>query len=738
MMVTLVVSSSMAKMTRYWPRRADQYPGELTREAFADLLRDLGECAGCELPDGGGDGLRLGPCAIALRRWTPQGGALCAGLRASLAAIPANRSPPVVMDARRPRCAAPLCMLRCATPCYGRPKIRGAGPMSIDATTTNGAQVAIYIDFDNVVISRYDELHGPHAFRDDRASSRNPSAVVRKRLSEAQLNLDAIIDFASSFGTAAITRAYADWSSPIHASYREQALRRSIDLVQLFPMTGTKNGADIRLAIDVIDDLSRYPALSHVVVVAGDSDYVALAQRCKRLGRRVIGIGAARSVGQYWRRACDEFRLYGNLPGVRAQATDTELEPPSPSMPPSTAVTSAAALLAQACELGHLRSEQDWLAAGNVKNLMIRLDPTFDESAQGHQSFSAFLRTMTSVVTLKEGGAGYDSQLKERGDANQVGGLPAGEQPVEPAPAAPAEPEPWDDLRKRLIASPAPLTDADERCVPTVIRTLWREVSDHPDLSPIPRAQLLARLTTKGMDETAARRVSHVVATSGLPFTLHDGEGHQLPNPELTDLQDTDLIRLLRGWNADRARNFDGYDTASADLIATALYGPHPTVGVVADIAAALSLASVTTMRRALGPRFLPPLVLWDVANAAANLGPALASLTAGTFAEALTPGLLALERDPETVDMGAAYLSLSEAGLCGDGSSPPAHPGPLTDANYVAAPVVTLWARRLIADGHLSPAELTSLDAFFRLTLPDRSDVLSRGWVKGLTAQAT
>ena len=39
----------------------------------------------------------------------------------------------------------------------------------------------------------------------------------------------------------------------------------------------------------------QHPDITHVVIVAGDSDYVPLAQRCKRLGRYVVGIGVAGS-----------------------------------------------------------------------------------------------------------------------------------------------------------------------------------------------------------------------------------------------------------------------------------------------------------------------------------------------------------------------------------------------------------------------------------------------------------
>ena len=177
-------------------------------------------------------------------------------------------------------------------------------------------QVAVYIDFDNVVISRYDELHGDGAFRGDEAKSVPTSEVVASRLAAAHVDIGAILEYAASFGTVAISRAYADWSVPVNSAYRSDLVKASIDLVQMFPLSGTKNGADIRLAIDVIDDLARYDYLTHVLIVAGDSDYVSLAQRCKRLGRTVVGVGVARSVGRYWRSACDVFRMYDALPGI--------------------------------------------------------------------------------------------------------------------------------------------------------------------------------------------------------------------------------------------------------------------------------------------------------------------------------------------------------------------------------------------------------------------------------------
>src|SRR4051812_32142985 len=179
-------------------------------------------------------------------------------------------------------------------------------------------RVAVYIDFDNVVISRYDNLHGDGAWRKDDARNHRPDPgsadPVDVKLALAEVDLGAIIDYASSFGVVGMTRAYADWSVPANAAYKKALVDRAVDLVQLFAAAGTKNGADIRLAVDAVEDLVRHPDITHVALVAGDSDYVPLAQSCKRLGRYVVGIGVAGSPPPAPVSAGDQFSDHSPLP----------------------------------------------------------------------------------------------------------------------------------------------------------------------------------------------------------------------------------------------------------------------------------------------------------------------------------------------------------------------------------------------------------------------------------------
>ena len=184
---------------------------------------------------------------------------------------------------------------------------------------SQNGRVAVYLDFDNIVLSWYDRVHGRNSFaRDRQRIAEDPTAPdVAARLQAARVDVGAIIDYASSFGTLVLTRAYADWSAPVNAEYRSQLVGRAVDLVQLFPAAAyAKNGADIRLAVDAVEDMFRLDDLTHVVIVAGDSDYVPLAQRCKRLGRYVVGLGVAGSTAKSLKSACDEFASYDGLPGV--------------------------------------------------------------------------------------------------------------------------------------------------------------------------------------------------------------------------------------------------------------------------------------------------------------------------------------------------------------------------------------------------------------------------------------
>ena len=289
-------------------------------------------------------------------------------------------------------------------------------------------RVAVYIDFDNIVISRYNQKHGSGQFQKDKArthsAGRTSMSAVGTKLSEAEVDVEAVLDYASSFGTVALSRAYADWSVPVNAGYQKQLINRAVELVQLFPLTAQmKNGADIRLAVDVIEDLFRLPDLTHVVIVAGDSDYVALAQRAKTLGRFVVGVGVAGGISQALTSSCDKFADYDSIPGVTTQSKKSPSAAPAAAVKPSveakkTSTASASqakvaaerpagklsplTLLVRALRLVQQKEDSDWLNSSAVKNQMLRIDPSFDESSLKFETFSEFVKSLNSNVEMRE------------------------------------------------------------------------------------------------------------------------------------------------------------------------------------------------------------------------------------------------------------------------------------------------------------------------------------------------
>jgi hypothetical protein len=275
-------------------------------------------------------------------------------------------------------------------------------------TDSGTTRVAVYLDFDNIVISRYDQVHGRNSFQKDKAKG-----LETERLQLATVDVGAIIDFASSFGTLVLTRAYADWSADVNAAYHGQLVGRAVDLVQLFPAAAYgKNGADIRLAVDAVEDMFRLPDLTHVVIVGGDSDYIALAQRCKRLGRYVVGIGVAGASSRSLAAACDEFVTYDALPGIPTAVMQSS-EPQKRGRRPSTAESddepasadpqdAATGLLERALRISQDKDDTEWLHNSAVKAQMKRMDPSFSEKSLGFKSFSDFLRSHSDLVDLDE------------------------------------------------------------------------------------------------------------------------------------------------------------------------------------------------------------------------------------------------------------------------------------------------------------------------------------------------
>ena len=182
----------------------------------------------------------------------------------------------------------------------------------------NTDTVALYWDFENLHATLVDDQGGVGHYYRNRFVTQEPLVDVA-----------AIVGYAQSLGPIAINRAFGNWVS--YSRYRHKLLESAVELIQLFPPgSNAKNGADIKLSLDVADDMARFGHIGTVIVVGGDSDYIPLSHRVKAQGRSMIGIGCRNSTNPFLAQSCLRFKFYEDLvaPATPTPAgADTTVQP---------------------------------------------------------------------------------------------------------------------------------------------------------------------------------------------------------------------------------------------------------------------------------------------------------------------------------------------------------------------------------------------------------------------------
>ncbi|MBX6364032.1 MAG: NYN domain-containing protein, partial [Gemmatimonadetes bacterium] len=238
---------------------------------------------------------------------------------------------------------------------------------------------ALLIDFDNVTMG------------------------IRSDLTKELKNL---LNSAIIKGKVAVQRAYADWRR--YPQYIVPLSENSVDLI-FAPAYGSskKNATDIRLAIDALELVFTRPEIGTFILLSGDSDFSSLVLKLKEYGKYVIGVGIRESTSDLLVQNCDEYYSYSALTGLTRAGDET----PTVRHDPWELVEVAVRQMVE---------EGDVMRSDRLKQVMLELDPSFDESALGFGKFNKFVqeaaeRGLLSLRKMENGQ--YEVGLPEGAEA---------------------------------------------------------------------------------------------------------------------------------------------------------------------------------------------------------------------------------------------------------------------------------------------------------------------------------
>jgi uncharacterized LabA/DUF88 family protein len=219
--------------------------------------------------------------------------------------------------------------------------------------------VAIYLDFENLAISS--------------------EQVYPKE--EMPLQIEPIVDYASNKGTVAIKKAYANWNYNLFRQYQRVLVEQGFELIHLPETTiQGKSWADIRITIAILEDLTLHSYIQTVVLGSQDTDFVPVLQAIKTKGREVVIAGFGQFVGNILKKNCTEFvslsELFsGDADEARDEGVEYDLEE-----------------LFRRLHSVHNIEEPIYMT--NLKQDLLKLDPSFSERQLGFSSFSQFSRSL--------------------------------------------------------------------------------------------------------------------------------------------------------------------------------------------------------------------------------------------------------------------------------------------------------------------------------------------------------
>lgn len=273
-------------------------------------------------------------------------------------------------------------------------------------------------------------------------------------------DLDKLLMFARSMTENlpfTVKRAYADFNASRYITgaapqyylrqLPDELLQQGVEPVQVFRLSrggggrGSKNAADMRMAMDATSLIATAGHVEHFVLVTGDADFIPVILELKRHGHTVSVIGVTGATSPKIQRFVDNFELFEDL--LAAEEVEAQ----------SGELTHAGEEIAQiAVSLQRLLARSRPLRFAAIKPLLSKeLGHPFDPGVFGCDTTGEFLRNHHAQlgVVIRQGQ--HDAEIDLPGSVpDATNGVPASRKtprivtrpPDKPATKVSAQPEP--------------------------------------------------------------------------------------------------------------------------------------------------------------------------------------------------------------------------------------------------------------------------------------------------------
>ena len=201
-----------------------------------------------------------------------------------------------------------------------------------------------------------------------------------------------ILDELSKYGTITYKRIYGDWTSTLHAKWKDALLDNSITPIQQFSYTVGKNATDSAMIIDAMDILYTN-SVEGFCLVSSDSDFTRLASRIRESGLTVIGMGEKKTPTPF-RKACDIFTTLELLIG---EARRDKANGSSSSLTIEEVERAVVGIITDNQNNGKSTG------LGEVGSRLLKRYPDFDVRSFGTNLLSKLLGEFKSVTIRKDG-----------------------------------------------------------------------------------------------------------------------------------------------------------------------------------------------------------------------------------------------------------------------------------------------------------------------------------------------